>query len=161
MTPERDGLHGVHHEARSFALPPAAVHAALGTLLVEALGQDLRSTVERPRTIDGGTVFVVESRSLFGCVRLSVATTLRDAGELRVEATAENVDSPLVLLSALAFAVATAGTGLLVLALFSAPLARERTRRREAMVRTIFEALESLERAPHGSYRTSAYALRD
>lgn len=137
------------------------MNALVASLLVEALEAEDRPTSEAPRVVGEKCVFVVESRSLLGCVRLSAKTEERDEGDLSVEVTAETLDSPLVLFLALAFAVATAGVGLLVLVLFSGPLAKERTRRREALVHAVFGALESLEREPLGSYRTSAYAARD
>lgn len=161
MFPERDGLHGVHREARTFALPRGAVNAVLASLLVEALGEETRPSSEAPKARGQTDLFAVESRSLFGRVRLCAKTEPRDEGDLSVEVTAENLDSPLVLLLALAFSVATAGAGLLVLAFFSGALAQERTRRRAALVHAVFEALEAMEREPLGSYRTSAYALRD
>ncbi len=156
---ERDGLHGVHREERIFALPPRAVNTVLATLLSEALGQDESLSVDETREVGETRVFAVETRSWLGALRLSARTTIRHEGDLSVEVTAETLDSAIVLIAALAFAVATGGAGLLVLVLFSGSLAKERVRRRAALVGAVLGVLEAMEREPLGSYRTSAYAV--
>ncbi len=160
MSLERDGLHGVHREERVFTLPRRAVEAVLANLLSETLGPEPPARTEVHEVLGETCRFVVETRSLLGRIRLSATTKTREAGELGVEVTAETLDSPLVLLAALAFAVATAGAGLLVLAVFTVPLAKKRARQRGALVHAVFAALEALEHEPLGSYRKSAYAVR-